>query len=208
MRTIVGRCRRGSDVSPSFATEAARGEQAAGVQHNLFYSTFSLFFSVFLTGGMLRILFSASIQFKIYPLFLCPSPPFWLQIITWSDLINNAITLSPIPLTKRVGWKSMDFPNFNYTPEVFRIDRKLKTICRLCAVGCRPGATRNAALVPRKTESGTVVSLRVPGAAQSQGPTIFGAQNPWGKILGPHWGEAEWSSFETVLATGRKSGEL
>ena len=82
----------------------------------------------------------------------------------------------------------MDFPNFNYTPEVFRTDRKLKTICRLCAVGCRPGASRNAALVPRKTESGTVVSLRVPGAAQSQGPTISGAKNPWGKILGLRWG--------------------
>ena len=82
----------------------------------------------------------------------------------------------------------MDFPNFNYTPEVFRIDRKLKTICGLCAVGCRPGASRNAALVPRKTESGTVVSLRVPGAAQSQGPTISGAKNPWGKILGLRWG--------------------
>ena len=111
--------------------------------------------------------FRPQFNLKFIPLFV-PLPPLWVQIITWSDLINNAITLSPtIPLTKPTGWKSMDFPNFNYTSKVSRIYRKLKTIYRLCAVGFRPGATRNAALVPRKTESGTVVSLQVLGAAWS-----------------------------------------
>ena len=59
----------------------------------------------------------------------------------------------------------MEFPNFNYAAKLFRIDRKQKTICRrLCAVRRRPGATRIAALVPRKTESRTVVrQLQVRG---------------------------------------------
>ena len=59
IRTIAGRCR--SDVSPSFATEAARGEQ-------LFYPL------SFLTEGMSHILFSAAIQFEIYPSFCDPAP--------------------------------------------------------------------------------------------------------------------------------------
>ena len=50
-----------SDVSPSFATEAARGEQ-------LFYPL------SFLTEGMSHILFSAAIQFEIYPSFSAPAP--------------------------------------------------------------------------------------------------------------------------------------
>ena len=60
--TIAGRCRRGSDVSPSFATEAARGEQ-------LFYPL------SFLIEGMSHILFSATaIQFEIYPSFSALAP--------------------------------------------------------------------------------------------------------------------------------------
>ena len=118
--------------------------------------------------------------------------------------------MSPIPLTKRAGWKSMDFPNFNYTPEVFRIDRKLKSICGLCAVGCRPGATiaRGSSPAQDRVWDGRETKSPRGCSAQSQGPASSGAQNPWGKILGLRWGEAEWSSFETVLATEKKSGEL
>ena len=69
IRTIVGRCRRGSDVSPSFATEAARREHCVASAQP-FCSL-----KVFLTEGMLRILFSNSIQFRIYPSFCAPAQP-------------------------------------------------------------------------------------------------------------------------------------
>ena len=81
----------------------------------------------------------------------------------------------------------MEFPNFNYAAKLFRIDRKQKTICRrLCAVRRRPGATRIAALVPRKTESRTVVrQLQVTGPKIERNfknrPTILiWRTRPWG----------------------------
>ena len=106
----------------------------------------------------------------------------------------------------------MEFPNFNYAAKLFRIDRKQKTICRrLCAVRRRPGATRIAALVPRKTESRTVVrQLQVTGPKIEKNfknrPTILTWRTrPWG-IVGDLF-EAKWSSSETFPSTqvSRKS---
>ena len=106
----------------------------------------------------------------------------------------------------------MEFPNFNYAAKLFRIDRKQKTICRrLCAVRRRPGATRIAALVPRKTESRTVVrQLQVRGPKIEKNfknrPTILTWRTrPWG-IVGDLF-EAKWSSSETFPSTqvSRKS---
>ena len=103
--TIAGRCRDHhpprSDVSPSFATEAGSREQAT-----IFYLYAQFLWSfknTFFTGNswLLCILFWHRFNLKFIPSF-CPPAPFWLQIITWSDLINNAITVSPIPLTSRL----------------------------------------------------------------------------------------------------------
>ena len=90
----------------------------------------------------------------------------------------------------------MEFPNFNYAAKLFRIDRKQKTICRrLCAVRRRPGATRIAALVPRKTESRTVVrQLQVTGPKIERNfknrPTILiWRTRSWGNGGAPVWGK-------------------
>ena len=45
IRTIVGRCRRGSDVSPSFATEAARREHCVASAQPFLFSVFPSKFS-------------------------------------------------------------------------------------------------------------------------------------------------------------------
>ena len=106
----------------------------------------------------------------------------------------------------------MEFPNFNYAAKLFRIDRKQKTICRrLCAVRRRPGATRIAALVPRKTESRTVVrQLQVRGPKIEKNfknrPTILiWRTRSWGN--GGDLFVAKWSSSEAFVAADINSGE-
>ena len=105
MRTIVGRCRRGSDVSPSFATEAARREHCVASAQPFLFSLFPSKFSWL--RECCASCFPTQFNLEFIPLFV-PQPSPLLSTnyyVIWFDYQCHNIV--PHPFDK-AGWLEID----------------------------------------------------------------------------------------------------